>query len=115
MPPRNIDLSNIEHLFKGDRALVREWIDLYLQESPQYFAQLTTSLASGDAKALASAAHDLQPQAHYLNAARMLELLTAIEEQAINGDTRSCDELLNALLPVRDAIDVELRTVLYAG
>ena len=112
MLPRQIDLSNLEHLFKGDRSLMREWIELYLRESPTYFEQLTASLASDDAWALASAAHDLQPQGHYLGAARMLELLAAIEEHALSGNTRVCGELLDALLPVREAIDVELRALL---
>ena len=110
-----LDLSNLEHLFKGDRSLMREWIGLYLQESPRYFALLSVSQSSGDAQALASAAHDLQPQAHYLSAARMLELLTAIEEQAMNGDTHACGELLNTLIPVREAIETELGSVLNAG
>lgn len=37
MPTRYIDLSNLEHLFKGDKSLIREWIALYMQESPAYF------------------------------------------------------------------------------
>ena len=114
MPTRYIDLSNLEHLFKGDKALMREWIDLYLQESPAYFTQLAVSSESGDANALAAAAHDLQPQAHYLGSARMLELLAGIEESAMNGDTLGCTDPLKALLPVREAIDDELRSVLNA-
>lgn len=86
MVPRSLELSGLEHLFRGDKALVREWVDLYLQESPRYYAQLSESWESGDARALAAAAHDLQPQAHYLGSARLLELLAAIEEQAMNGD-----------------------------
>jgi HPt (histidine-containing phosphotransfer) domain-containing protein len=115
MVPSYTELSNLEHLFKGDKALMREWIGLYLQESPAYFEQLTASLESGDAQALASAAHDLQPQAHYLGSARMVELLAGIEERALNGDTLGCGELLKALLPVRAAIDGELRSVLNAS
>ena len=57
--PSHTDLSNLEHLFKGDRSLIREWIGLYLQESPAYFKQLSDSLERGDAQGLASAAHDL--------------------------------------------------------
>ena len=110
-----IDLSHLTHLFRGDRSQVREWIGLYLQEAPTYFEQLSTSLESGDAQAMATAAHDLQPQAHYLGSTRMLELLAAIEERAVNGGTSACCELLDALLPVRDAIEGELRTVLDAG
>ena len=114
MPTRYIDLSNLEHLFNGDQALIREWIDLYLQESPQYFTQLSLSSERDNAQALASAAHDLQPQAHYLGSTRMLELLAGIEERALNGDTLGCTDLLKALLPVREAIDDELRSVLNA-
>ena len=110
-----IDLSHLTHLFRGDRSQVREWIGLYLQEAPTYFEQLSTSLESGDAQAMATAAHDLQPQAHYLGSTRMLELLAAIEERAVNGGTSACGELLEALIPVRDAIEGELRTVLDAG
>lgn len=115
MPTSHVDLSNLEHLFKGDSTLIREWISLYLQESPQYFDQLATSAENGDAQALANAAHDLQPQAHYLNAAPMLELLMALEEQALLNGTLACAGMLNALFSVREAIDGELRGVLKAS
>lgn len=104
-----MDLSHLEHLFKGDRVLVRQWIDLYLQESPQYFGQLADSLDKGDAEALAAAAHDLQPQAHYLNAGRMPELLVALEEEALSKGTSACSGMLEALWTVRTAIEGELR------
>lgn len=110
-----IDLSHLTHLFRGDRSQVREWIGLYLQEAPTYFEQLSTSLESGDAQAMATAAHDLQPQAHYLGSTRMLELLMAIEERALASGTGSCGELLVALNDVREVIDPELRSVLYTS
>lgn len=112
MVPTFIDLTNLEHLFKGDKALMCEWIELYLQESPQYYTQLTVSLENGDAEALATAAHDLQPQAHYIGSVRMVVLLAAIEEQALNGDTLGCADLLHSLLLEREAIDAELRAAL---
>lgn len=115
MSHRELDLSNLGVLFKGDSSLVREWIGLYLQESPKYFALLTESHTNGDARALASAAHDLQPQAHYLGDARLLELLAAIEDRAVNGDTPACAPLLELLMPVREAIEAELRAALDAG
>ncbi len=110
-----IDLSHLTHLFRGDRSQVREWIGLYLQEAPTYFDQLSASLQSGDAQAMATAAHDLQPQAHYLGSARMLELLMAIEERALASGAGTCGDLLDALNDVRDAVDPELRSVLYAS
>ncbi len=110
-----IDLSHLTNLFRGDRSQVREWIGLYLQEAPTYFDQLAASLQSGDAQAMATAAHDLQPQAHYLGSARMLELLAAIEERALASGTGTCGDLLDALNDVREAVDPELRSVLYAS
>jgi HPt (histidine-containing phosphotransfer) domain-containing protein len=112
MPPRTTEFSNLEHLFKGDQALIREWIGLYLQESPKYFQQLSAGLKSGDAQAMANASHDLQAQAHYLGSPRMLELLIAIEEQAVAKGAGSCVELMNALVPLREGIDRELREML---
>lgn len=111
----HIELSTLEHLFKGDRALIHEWIELYLTESPKYFTQLSDSLANGDAQAMATASHDLQAQAHYIGSARMLELLMAIEEGALTNGTLACKDLLNTLLHVRHAIDAELRMALNAA
>jgi len=110
-----IDLTHLTHLFRGDRAQVREWISLYQQEAPTYFEQLVAGFQRGDAQAMANASHDLQAQAHYLGSPRMLELLIAIEEQAVAKGAGSCAELMNALLPVREAIDHELRAVLNAS
>ncbi len=115
MPPTYTELSNLEHLFRGDQSQIREWIGLYLQESPAYFDQLTAGLESGDAQAMATAAHDLQPQAHYLGSARMLELLMAIEEQAVANGTATCSDLLDALNAVRRVIEGELRAALDLG
>jgi HPt (histidine-containing phosphotransfer) domain-containing protein len=112
MSMQHIDLSNLEHLFKGNQSRMDEWMRLYMQEAPAYFKQLSESLATGEAETLAAAAHDLRPQAHYLGSARMLELLVAIEDHARNKGTADCSELLSALFAVRDAIDDELRTVL---
>ncbi|MEO8067650.1 MAG: Hpt domain-containing protein [Flavobacteriales bacterium] len=114
MPTEHIDLSNLERLFRGNRSLVIDWMLLYMQEAPIYFKQLSDSVEIGDAETLATAAHDLQPQAHYLGSARMAELLAAIEEQALKGNAQGCSDLMHALLPVREAIEDELRSVLNA-
>lgn len=110
-----IDLSHLTHLFRGDRSQVREWIGLYLQEAPTYFEQLSASFQSGDAQAMATAAHDLQPQAHYLGSARLLELLSAIEARALASGTGTCGDLLHALIDVRRDIESELREELDVG
>ncbi len=106
-----VDLDHLSGIFRGDRALVKEWIDLYLEESPQYFDQLTDARQCGDAQAMAHAAHDLRPQARYMGCARMHELLAIIEECAMN-DASSCDDQLNELIALRWTVEAELRTAL---
>lgn len=107
-----LDLSKLDHLFKGNRVRVQEWIHLYAQESPAYFEQLVIALGNGDAGAMASAAHDLQPQAHYLGSERMRALLSRIEEEARTNNVAACSGPLSELLSLRTVIDDELRAFL---
>lgn len=103
-----IDLADLSRLFKGDRPRIVQWIQLYLEESPTYFTLLSDSLAAGDASGIASAAHDLRPQAHYLGSERMLQLLIAVEERARGEGAASCTTAVEELLDLSSRINVEL-------
>ncbi len=112
---RHIDLSHLEHVFKGNRSRVEEWIRLYLTEAPQYFHQMQEGLAAGNAEAVAAAAHDLQPQAHYLGVAPMVQLLVSIEEIASTAGATACGHQISQVLAVAAEVDVELRKVIGLG
>lgn len=103
-----IDLAALGRSFKGDRMRLTQWIQLYLKESPTYFTLLSDSLAAGDAKGIASAAHDLRPQAHYLGSERMLQLLIAVEERARREGAASCMMAVEELLELSTRINIEL-------
>lgn len=103
-----IDLADLGRLFKGERLRVTQWNQLYLEESPTYFTLLSDSLAAGDTNGLASAAHDLRPQAHYLGSERMLQLLVAVEERARMEGAASCRMPVEELLELSTSINVEL-------
>jgi len=112
--PRLIDLSTLDHLFKADRSRVNEWLRLYLEEVPGIFAQLKAAQQDGDAEALTRAAHELRPQAHYLGAPRMLELLTAVSEGARMNGAAACKATVEELLHLAEQVEAELRTVVGA-
>lgn len=112
MHTQHIDFTNLERLFKGNRARIDEWMRLYVEESPAYFKQLSDSLITGDAEAMASAAHDLRPQAHYLGAARMLELLIAIEDHARNQRVAACKDLVAEALALKEGVDNDMGAML---
>lgn len=112
MSNRLTDLSTLERLFKGDRTLVADYLRLYLEEAPAHFKQMAQLLEAGDAKGLASVAHELRPQAHYLGAPRLLEALVALGERAHSGNVASCSELVSELLALGRTVDAEVRAVL---
>jgi HPt (histidine-containing phosphotransfer) domain-containing protein len=112
MQSGHTDLTVLTQLFKGDRTMIREWITTYLEEGPEQFKALAACLANSDTKGLAAVAHDLRPTAHYLGAARMLELSKALGEQARTAGAGSCKELVEELVALGAAVHAELRTAM---
>lgn len=108
MPRRCTDLTVLNNLFKGDRALVMEWTGLYLEEAPGCFKRVEDALKAGDARALAFAVHELRPQAHYLGAPKLLELLTLIGGTAADQGAGACTGAVEELLELARRIEMEL-------
>ncbi|MBL7981243.1 MAG: hypothetical protein JNL52_05475, partial [Flavobacteriales bacterium] len=75
MSDQGPDFSQLERLCKGDRSRMIAFIDQYLSDSPALFRMLEAACDSGDAQALARAAHDLRPHVHYMGARTILDLL----------------------------------------
>lgn len=109
MPLRCTDISTLNGLFKGDPVRVSEWVELYLEEAPGYFQRVEVALSDGDAKALACAVHELRPQAHYLGAPKLLELLVLIGDKAGSGGVSSCAGEVGELLAMARRIELELQ------
>lgn len=109
MSLRCTDLTILSNLFKGDRALVTEWIALYLEEAPGYFQRVEDALKADDAKAMTFAVHELRPQAHYLGASKLLELLALIGGTADDQGARACKGPVEELLELARRIEIELR------
>lgn len=65
----------------GDRALLKELVDLFLEECPKRIGEIRAALAHHDSSGLASAAHGLKGTLSYFaagaaaDAARRLELM----------------------------------------
>lgn len=109
MPEGTIDLSALENLFEGDRARVREWIAIYLEEAPPLFRKLAECQESGDTTGLVSLAHDLRPLAYYLGVPRVLDLLSDIGQRARTGGAATCDALVRELITFSGNAEAELR------
>lgn len=109
-----IDLSYLERLYKGDRSRIVQWIQIYLEEAPEQFQRLSHHVERNDAEGLAAAAHDLRPQAHYVGAARMVELLVAIGQRARADGADACAEMVGELRSLDALVEGELKAILAA-
>ena len=110
-----LDLSYLARLYKGDRARMDQWIHTYLEEAPTYIGKLTAALENDSAHGLALAAHELRPLAHYLGLPRLLELLVAMEDRACTEGVPAARVLVEELLSLGQAVEVELRAKLVTA
>ena len=106
------DLDHLHRQFRGDGALVRQWMALYLEEAPMMVARVRQALEAGDGAGMAHAVHDLRPQAQYLAAPRMLAVLAAVAERARSGEVGACGALVEELEAVARQVEEELRKAL---
>ena len=109
MPAPTIDLSALNDLFEGDRSRMKEWVDIYLEEAPPLFMELSTCQQGGDVPGLVSIAHDLKPLAYYLGVPQVFELLTEIAQRARAEGAPACGELVQELVAFSMIAETELR------
>ncbi len=105
-----VDLSYLQRLFKGDNSRIAAWVGIYLEEFPAHLDRLEDCLLRNDATGLAALAHELRPQAHYLGAERLLDILRSISESARTTGAASCAPAVNELRAVSALIEAELRS-----
>lgn len=81
----------------GDMELLGELVDLFLDECPQYLADICAAVDADDAKALERAAHTLKGAAGSLRAQRTVEVALRLEmvgrEERLTGAAQACAEL----------------------
>lgn len=104
-----IDLAYLERLYKGDRARIAAWVEIFLEEIPVRLEEIAQCVQRGDAQGLAALAHELKPQAHYLGAARMHEVLVQIGGRTQCEGMPSCAEAVAELRSLCAGIQDELR------
>lgn len=107
-----IDLSVLRTLFKGDSEQVQQWVELYLEQTPEQFKLLRHYQATGNAEALANVVHDLRPQAHYLGATQFLDRAMELDDLVKRDGTSSCQPLVEELLQLGHRIELELHLFL---
>jgi HPt (histidine-containing phosphotransfer) domain-containing protein len=99
--PEVLDLAAVAELREsvgGDEAFVRELVDAYLTESPEYLDALAAAAAAGDAASVVRPAHTLKSSSAAVGAMRLASLGKQVEYAAREGrvDQRGVDAIAAA-------------------
>jgi signal transduction histidine kinase/CheY-like chemotaxis protein len=78
----------------GDEVLLRELIEIFLEESPQQLARLSHAIESYDANAIESTAHSLRGELKYLGLMKAADQARKFEQIGRAGDLRVAADLL---------------------
>jgi len=108
--------DNIYKSMMDNTAMVRQFVEMYIAQSPVDFQQLTKSVQAGDYREIADAAHQIKPTMEYVGAtalrldfqeletaARQEEDLTAIREK-LEAVHVKFDDFLHELTVFRDSL-----------
>lgn len=92
----------------GDIELLKEVVELFLEDYPVTFERIKSAVASSDAKALEHHAHSLKGSVSTFGANRAFEAAFALEKQGRGGDLTGAEDGLRQLEFALEALRPEL-------
>ena len=84
---------------EGEPDVVTEFIDVFLEDLPARIERLRETVASGDPKAIRSAAHAIRGSSGSVGAVALSGLCAQLEEYASTGSIEGATALLAAIEP----------------
>ncbi|MEX0723268.1 MAG: Hpt domain-containing protein [Gracilimonas sp.] len=105
-----IDLSYLEDMTGGDNEVMKEMIDLLIEETPKHLEKIKGAYRDRNWTALRAEAHKVKPMFLYVGLIELNEFCKQIEENANNAqDLDDMQELIDKLESGFDDINVELK------
>lgn len=92
----------------GDAELLKEVVELFLDDYPSTFEKIRDAVASRDASALEHHAHSLKGSVSTFGASRAFEAAFALEKQGRSGDLTDVQDGLSRLEQALEALRPEL-------
>ena len=92
-----VDWSEALHCVNGNRKLLRDIVEAFLDEAPRLLGTMRTAIERQDAKTLQRVAHTLKGSTRYFGAARVSEMALRLETMGERGDCLAAHEHLSDL------------------
>lgn len=78
-----LDLSYLENMSGGDKSLMKEMIEIFKEQVPEFVTEMNSSLNNQDWKALASVAHKAKSSIAIIGLSDLIEELKIFETNVI--------------------------------
>jgi HPt (histidine-containing phosphotransfer) domain-containing protein len=112
--PRNWNPANALARVEGDEGLLRELIQLFIEDYPRTMAELRVAIAKGDCSTAERHAHTIKGSASNFEAGPVvttgLRLETSGYRKDLSNAAREVQELETALAELRAELEAYLRT-----
>ncbi len=94
----NIDLSYLEDITGGDRAVILEMLDLFIRDIPIQIQKIHNHYQSSEMIEMGKEAHKVKPTLQYIGLSNMFEDIKAIEQIVKTGENKaSLEEIISRL------------------
>ena len=101
------DYEDFLHRIDGDVDLLKEVIEIFLEDTPALLEELYTAIKQGDAKAVERAAHTLKGATANISAKRLHSLTQQVQRSAKNNDIASSRSWLILALAASKTISAD--------
>jgi two-component system sensor histidine kinase/response regulator len=92
-----VDTAAVLACTDGDEELARELVAMFLADSPTLLSDIHKAIASGDRRALESAAHTMTGAVSYVGSRRANEAALRLQTMGMNGDLNGVERALAEL------------------
>jgi HPt (histidine-containing phosphotransfer) domain-containing protein len=82
---KHIDLAYLKSMSSGNTELIKEMIEIFKQQIPEFVADFQKALDKDDRKAIAAIAHKAKSSVSIMGIARMAAVLKDMENKAKEG------------------------------
>jgi HPt (histidine-containing phosphotransfer) domain-containing protein len=92
-----VDWSEALHSVNGDRRLLRDIVEAFLDESPRLLTVIRTAIEQLDSKTLQRAAHTLKGSTRYFGASQVSEMALRLEAMGARSQLADARDALIAV------------------
>ena len=114
-PIEQASLLNLRTIGGDDDAFVAEIVQMFREDTPPHFAELTACVAQGDAVRLAKVAHSMKGSASNFGAKHFRHLAENLEAIAKSGNLATATAAIEALRAEYERVVAALAVALAAG